>query len=526
MEYLASMFTEKEKWNWLKAWLALDIARSGLEQFVEREAKIVHADIYQAAKSNTIKDIRAEITKKHRYTNGGSWKNSSDKLWSSNPWEVAKCYFPPKGYEGKNSAQETDFDGIISFMLNCLHFDSKFSFVISKGQTYSQTCLLFKARELRNEICHPPSLEISDQKLQEYLTTLIKLLSDSKCLAQDKEANTAVLKLDELQNEKMSFNDLIELLKKSHKTLKDVNKPGELIYKEMDETLAKALKILEARIQDLEKRHENTETRVQVLEERHENTETRVQVLEERHENTETRVQVLEERHENTETRVQDVEERHENTETRVQVLEEGHENTETRVQVLEERHENTETRVQDVEERHENTETQLQDLEERYENTESQVQILEERHENIETRVQDLDERHENTDMRVQDLEERTENIETKVKDLKEQNEYIETQVQDLKERSKSNIQAVNQIEQEEYERGVEELIERTKKLYRDTLNHMTRLIDEYFFKEDREKAYKLVNEIMKREQCLILLDGLDEWTGPGDHHNLPELV
>ncbi|KAH3770443.1 hypothetical protein DPMN_171730, partial [Dreissena polymorpha] len=50
--------------------------------------------------------------------------------------------------------------------------------------------------------------------------------------------------------------------------------------------------------------------------------------------------------------------------------------------------------------------------------------------------------------------------------------------------------------------------------------------IIDSIYSQEDREKAYKLVNEIMKREQCLILLDGLDEWTGPGDHHNLPELV
>ncbi|KAH3771103.1 hypothetical protein DPMN_172405 [Dreissena polymorpha] len=46
------------------------------------------------------------------------------------------------------------------------------------------------------------------------------------------------------------------------------------------------------------------------------------------------------------------------------------------------------------------------------------------------------------------------------------------------------------------------------------------------YSSQEDREKAYKLLNEIMKRERCLVLLDGLDEWTGPGDHHNLPTLV
>ncbi|KAH3825018.1 hypothetical protein DPMN_126880 [Dreissena polymorpha] len=42
----------------------------------------------------------------------------------------------------------------------------------------------------------------------------------------------------------------------------------------------------------------------------------------------------------------------------------------------------------------------------------------------------------------------------------------------------------------------------------------------------EDRKKAYTLLNEIMKRELCLILLDGLDEWTGPGGGYNLPTLV
>ncbi|KAH3770585.1 hypothetical protein DPMN_171874 [Dreissena polymorpha] len=46
------------------------------------------------------------------------------------------------------------------------------------------------------------------------------------------------------------------------------------------------------------------------------------------------------------------------------------------------------------------------------------------------------------------------------------------------------------------------------------------------YSSHEDREQAYRLLNEIMKRERCLVLLDGLDEWTGPGNHHNLPTLV
>ncbi|XP_052247743.1 uncharacterized protein LOC127855890 [Dreissena polymorpha] len=39
MANLADVFTDKERTNWLKAWLAVDIAKSGLEQFAENEAK-------------------------------------------------------------------------------------------------------------------------------------------------------------------------------------------------------------------------------------------------------------------------------------------------------------------------------------------------------------------------------------------------------------------------------------------------------------------------------------------------------
>ncbi|KAH3780473.1 hypothetical protein DPMN_158288 [Dreissena polymorpha] len=53
------------------------------------------------------------------------------------------------------------------------------------------------------------------------------------------------------------------------------------------------------------------------------------------------------------------------------------------------------------------------------------------------------------------------------------------------------------------------------------------TQIVDSiYSSDEDRGKAYILLNEIMKRERCLVLLDGLDEWIGTGDHHNLPTLA
>jgi hypothetical protein len=48
MASLADVFTESDRTNWLKAWLAINIAKSGLEQFVENEAKVLHGNIYNA----------------------------------------------------------------------------------------------------------------------------------------------------------------------------------------------------------------------------------------------------------------------------------------------------------------------------------------------------------------------------------------------------------------------------------------------------------------------------------------------
>jgi hypothetical protein len=38
---------------------------------------------------------------------------------------VAKCFLPPDGYKDKASATETDFNGIISVILNYKNFQGK-----------------------------------------------------------------------------------------------------------------------------------------------------------------------------------------------------------------------------------------------------------------------------------------------------------------------------------------------------------------------------------------------------------------
>ncbi|KAH3893152.1 hypothetical protein DPMN_017296 [Dreissena polymorpha] len=52
MASLSDVFTDSERTNWLKAWLAIDIAKSAIEQFADNEAKILHGNIYNAILTN------------------------------------------------------------------------------------------------------------------------------------------------------------------------------------------------------------------------------------------------------------------------------------------------------------------------------------------------------------------------------------------------------------------------------------------------------------------------------------------
>ncbi|KAH3811274.1 hypothetical protein DPMN_139683 [Dreissena polymorpha] len=192
MSSLVDVFTDKGTTNWLKAWLAVDIAKSGLDQFADNEAKTVHANIYNAVWSsgqfpamcigcctanllkcptpeicnkrgtnslcqgmhdniakqprpcpnNVCNKVLDEIKTLHKFSIP-SWKNTSAEQWARNPWEIAKAYLPKDGYAGKSSVQDTDFNGIISFMMNCKHFDNKFSFPIATGK-HNPPCLLTK----------------------------------------------------------------------------------------------------------------------------------------------------------------------------------------------------------------------------------------------------------------------------------------------------------------------------------------------------------------------------------------------
>ncbi|XP_052234165.1 uncharacterized protein CXorf38 homolog [Dreissena polymorpha] len=296
MASLSSVFTEVERTNWLKAWLAVDIAKSGLEPFVDNEAKTLHANIlkavwsssqapaacigchtanllkcptlgicnkrgghgtcksmhYNAAKqprpcpANVCNKAHDEIVKQHTFSIP-SWKNTSAQQWAKNPWEIAKAYFPPDGYAGKTSVQDTDFNGLISFMMNCKHFNNMFSFAIAVGK-HNPPCLLTKAREIGRTVRHSSQCKVTDPDLRDIFTILTSLLSDPKCLSHDVTAQEALRKLAELERDtlRITTEEMIHLLEAAQDTLKTVEHFADKALDEMKMHLEQCRKDLNA----------------------------------------------------------------------------------------------------------------------------------------------------------------------------------------------------------------------------------------------------------------------------------------
>ncbi|XP_052813720.1 uncharacterized protein LOC128240836 [Mya arenaria] len=246
---------EPENQNWLKGSLALRITKAGLRGLVEGDSSRVQQTIYSTVivakkltagttcslcqtenilkcptkglcshprnckyhnspskmyrpcPSHICEDFRDEIIDVHRY-NGPSWKNSKANKWCTNHWQVAKCFMPPDGYLDVTSYEDTDFNGIISVMINCTEFQQSMSFMIANKQN-----ALTKAREIGRKIRHSPDLKVTDTDLAGYFATLYTLLTDSKVLASDKDAQEAVNKLKQLEKDALpiSTEDLREL---------------------------------------------------------------------------------------------------------------------------------------------------------------------------------------------------------------------------------------------------------------------------------------------------------------------------
>ncbi|XP_052791038.1 uncharacterized protein LOC128225064 [Mya arenaria] len=234
-----TILEEKDNQNWLKSSLALRITKSGLRGLAEdgssRTQQNIHSSIQQANKlspgtkcsqcltenlflcptrglcsnprnckfhntpnkmqrpcpSQICGDFRNEIVSVHRFGNP-SWKNTRSELWCTNHWEVAKC-FMGEGYQDVNYFDDTDFNGVISLMLNCKEYEVNFFAYVANVPN-----LLTEARDVGRKVRHNPDLKVSDAELAQYFNTLTVLLSDPQYLAGNTNAQEALRKLHQL----------------------------------------------------------------------------------------------------------------------------------------------------------------------------------------------------------------------------------------------------------------------------------------------------------------------------------------
>ncbi|XP_053389102.1 uncharacterized protein LOC128552114 [Mercenaria mercenaria] len=134
-------------------------------------------------------NFKKEIQNAHRFY-GPSYKNTDASQWCSNPWEVAKCFMPPDGYKDATNAAETDFNGIISVILNYEAFQTKIHDDLSKPYNIFE-----QGREVGKAVRHCPQLEMEHTDLQHSFSVLQNLLSDPVYLSANTDAQNAKTKL-------------------------------------------------------------------------------------------------------------------------------------------------------------------------------------------------------------------------------------------------------------------------------------------------------------------------------------------
>ncbi|XP_052225464.1 uncharacterized protein LOC127841013 [Dreissena polymorpha] len=130
-------------------------------------------------------------------------------------------------------------------MMNCKHFDNKFSFPIAPGK-HNPPCVLTKAREIGRTVRHSSQCKVTDTDLQDIFITMTSLLTDPVCLTNDVAAQEAVKKLAELEKDvlKITTEEMIHLLEAAQDTLKKAENIADQSLDEMQIHLEKCRKEL------------------------------------------------------------------------------------------------------------------------------------------------------------------------------------------------------------------------------------------------------------------------------------------
>ncbi|XP_053405589.1 uncharacterized protein LOC123544632 isoform X2 [Mercenaria mercenaria] len=235
---------EKEKYRqWVKAGLGLGYLKEGLAPFCDDVARQQHKDILDNIKQTknlptvtcgqcalrTLKPDHVKIGKNQCplgqancnccYTSGkiacpnnvcGAiydniitnhastppapyWKNTQTQQWIKDPWSIAKCFINAPGYDQKTSAADIDCTGLLHVIINNKYFHNHVMCNLAGCNVFS------KVRQYRNEIFHSSTMELEEAKANTYIDDMIAVLQDGKALINRKDAQDAVLKLDELK---------------------------------------------------------------------------------------------------------------------------------------------------------------------------------------------------------------------------------------------------------------------------------------------------------------------------------------
>ncbi|XP_052250714.1 uncharacterized protein LOC127857964 isoform X2 [Dreissena polymorpha] len=273
---------DKETNNWFKACIGLNVTKEGLTNFLCAELQKVHTVVGRSCGNCPIENliqcptnpycnnrkrnycpfhklqkpqpcpicdnVKDNIILHHRYGKP-SWRNTRAEMWALNDWEIGKCYLPPDGYSSISSVQESDFNGVISIMLNCLHFQTCLSPSCLSTPPPDKQCPLEKVRQIGRDVRHTSDCKVTDADLQDYFKTLSTLLADPQYLQHDPSAIIACTRLSDLQNDRMSFEELGKLLKEVNQTLEEAKKTGKRFSEIAERTLSNHLKKLDATYQ-------------------------------------------------------------------------------------------------------------------------------------------------------------------------------------------------------------------------------------------------------------------------------------
>ncbi|XP_053374154.1 uncharacterized protein LOC123532488 [Mercenaria mercenaria] len=215
--------------NWVRGALGLFYLQEGLYPFTDRvvkaeQARIVqnlppctncaienilpdHAsrkDCFQRNKTKcncrkkktnkncaTCSKIYDEIVLKHRFREP-HWVTDCS-TWYNNHWQFAKCFLTTSTKGSNNTAAETDASGLLSIIINGEFFQSELQCIIDPPHD-----IFSQVREMRNEILHNSTLDLTDHDVTRYLESMVSVLEDKTTLSNDPAAQAAVKKLKEI----------------------------------------------------------------------------------------------------------------------------------------------------------------------------------------------------------------------------------------------------------------------------------------------------------------------------------------